>query len=97
MAILTLEEATPSMDATTHIGDLVDLLERLGVEVRREHLGGGGGGICTIRDRRTAFFDLDADPATQLERCVTDLADLPGLETLYVKPSLRELIEQARQ
>jgi hypothetical protein len=81
------------MDATRGMADVLDLLERLDVEVRREHLGGRGGGICAIRGRRIAFFDLDADPATQLTRCLAGLAGLPELDRMYLKPSLRELIE----
>jgi hypothetical protein len=81
------------MDAGQGIADVLDLLERLNVEIRREHLGGHGGGLCSIRGRRIAFFDLDADPATQLTRCLADLAGLPELESMYLKPSLRALIE----
>ena len=83
------------MDPATLLSDVAELLDRLGIEARFEHLGGGSGGICMIRGRRVAFFDLDADPVTRADRCLAGLARLPELETLYVKPSLRELIDRA--
>ncbi len=81
------------MDTTAQLNALVELLGRLGVEVRYEHLGGDGSGICEVRGRRMLFVDLDADQGTQLERCLEATASLPGLDEIYVTPALRELIE----
>ena len=73
---------------------VLDLLGRLGVQVRREHFGGQGGGLCQVHGRRIVFVDLDADAATQLEACVRALSSLPELDTVYVPPVLRELIDR---
>lgn len=84
------------MDITAQLEGVVTLFGRLGMDVRREHLGGDSGGLCVIRGRRVVFVDLDADLATRLDRCLQVLAGLPELDTVYVPPGLRERIEQAR-
>lgn len=84
------------MDSAAQLEGVVELFSRLGVEVRQEHLGGGSGGLCVIHGRRVVFIDLDADVATRLERSVLAAASLPELDTVYVPPALRELIESAR-
>ena len=85
------------MNEAGHLEVAVELLTRLGVAVRYEHLGGAGGGLCTIRGDRVAFVDLDADVATRLERSVAALASCPEVDSLYVPPLLREQIDRARQ
>jgi len=83
------------MEAAAQINAAIELLGRLGVDVRREHLGGEGrSGLCTIRGRRAFFLDLDADLATRAEQSLAALAGLPELEGVYVAPALRELLEQ---
>jgi hypothetical protein len=82
------------VDTTTQFNAVVDLFGRLGVQVRREHLGGRGGGLCQVHGHRVIFVDLDADAATQMEVCVRALSSLPELETVYVPPVLRELIDR---
>lgn len=84
------------MDAIAQFDAAVELLERLEIDIRREHLGGGGGGLCSLRGRRIVFIDLDADIPTRLEQTLRGLAGLPELESAYVTPALRELIEQVK-
>jgi len=81
------------MEETAQFDEVLRLCERLDIEIRREHLGGDGGGICTMRGRRLLFVDLDADPATRLAAAVSALAVLPEIEDLYVPQVLRELFE----
>ena len=83
-------------DAAVQLEAVVDLFDRLGVEVRREPLGGAGGSLCRIRDRHVLFIDLDADAATRLDRSVEALSSLPGVDALYIPPELRERIEACR-
>jgi len=85
------------MDAATQVEAVVDLLGRLGIEVRKERLGGAGGSLCEIRGRRVVFIDLEADLATTLDRCLTALAALPEVDELYLPPELRERLEQLRE
>ena len=83
------------MDATAQLQTVIDVLASLEIEVRREHLGGDSGGLCKLRGRRVVFVDLDADVATRLERCVEVLRGLPDLETVYLAPHLREMLDQS--
>lgn len=85
------------MDPQTQLESLLDLLIRLGVEVRRERLGGSGGGLCRLRGRRVFFLDLDLDRAGQLEACVAAVAVLPEVDALYLTPALREQVDRARR
>jgi len=76
--------------------EIIDLARRLGVTVRHAPLGGAGGGLATVRGQRQIFVDLDADPAEQLAQTLTALARLDGLDTVYVRPDVRALIDAHR-
>ncbi len=69
--------------------EMFKLLRRLGVEVRREHCGGGGGGLCTMRNRKVLFVDLDSDLTTQDEMCLEALRSIPETRSMYMTPALR--------
>jgi len=84
------------MDSAAHVEVVLELLSRLGVSVRFERMAGSGGGLCEVRGRRMVFVDLDADIATRLERSVEALAACPELETVYVPPAIRELIDRVK-
>ena len=84
------------MDALTQFDTVLQLLRKLGVETRQEHLGGEGGGLCRLRGQPVVFVDLDADVATQLSRCVEALAGMPEIDTMYLPPTLREQVEALR-
>jgi hypothetical protein len=72
--------------------ELFDLCRRLEIEVRREHLGGDGGGLCTLKGRRVLFVDLDADQATQFHQSTKSIGALPEIDDLYLSPALRDTI-----
>ena len=82
------------MEASAQLQTVLDVLASLEIEVRQEHLGGDSGGLCKLRGRRVVFVDLDADAATRLERSVQVLRGLADLETVYLPPHLRELLDQ---
>jgi len=84
------------MDAPTQLDALLAVLERCDVAVRREHLGGDGGGLIRLKGRPVVFVDLDADWATRVARCVEAVAGLPEVEFVHLPPVLRERIELAR-
>ena len=81
------------MDTNALYEEAMESLNRLGVEVRQEHLGGEGGGCCTIKGRRVVFVDLDAGVRRRLECCVERLRGLAEVEAMYLSPALRNLIE----
>jgi len=75
--------------------ELLELAARLGVQVRHAHLGGSGGGLATVRGQRVLFVDQDADPEDQLEVVAKAMSRL-DLENVFLRPDVRELIEQYR-
>ena len=83
------------IDIAALLDEAVELLRRLGVEVRHVPTGGGGGGLCRVKGKAIVFVDLEADVATRLDRCVEALAGLPGASDLFASPSLRERIDEA--
>ena len=83
-------------DPDSHLNAVIDVFSRLEVSVRRERLGGGGGGLCTIRGKQVLFVDLDADVATRLDQSILALSTVPGLDAVYVVPAIRERIERIR-
>ncbi len=84
------------MDAIAQFDTVLELFGRLGIDVRQEHLGGGGGGLCRLHGRRVVFIDLDADMATRLQESLRALAALSELESVYITPALRELVDRVR-
>lgn len=85
------------MDPQTQLESLLNLLTQFGVEVRRERLGGSGGGLCRLRGQPVFFLDLDLDRAGQLEAGVAAVAAFPEVDRLYLTPALREQIDRVRR
>jgi len=84
------------VDLQSKLTALMELAERLGIDVRRVPLGGEGGGICTLQGREVLFLDSSADLATQWARSLAGLAQLPEIDKVYVIPELREEIDAVR-
>jgi len=78
------------------LDDVLTVVERMGVEVRSEPLGGEGGGLCRLRGKAVLFVDTMADPATRLRRALEGLMDLPGIEESYLRPDLRDAVDRIR-
>ena len=78
------------------LGDLLELAEQLGLEVRQAPLGGEGGGLAKLRGKEILFVDIDAPGDVQLEKTAAALSRLADrLETIYVKPAVRALLEES--
>ncbi len=84
------------MDLEQRLDSLVGLAEDLGLTIRREPLGGDGGGYCVLRGERILFVDTTADVATQYERTLAALAPLEELEGRYLRPGIREDLDAVR-
>ena len=81
---------------TTAFDELLDVARKLGITVRHARLGGAGGGLARFKDQSQLFIDLDADPADQLEQTTKALAGSPGLDQLFLRPDVRELLDGYR-
>ena len=78
------------------LAELMQLAAQLEIEVVREPIEEGQGGLCRVYDRRYLFVDPTTPLLDQVELFVVALAALPT-DHLYVRPRLRELLERARQ
>ncbi|MEK6643384.1 MAG: hypothetical protein AABZ08_05700 [Planctomycetota bacterium] len=85
-----------SMDLQTRLDILTGLAEELGLAIRREPLGGAGGGFCQIKGQRILFIDTMGDVETRYERTLEALAGLPEIEQRFVPPEIREDIIRQR-
>jgi hypothetical protein len=74
------------------LDELLELLEAQGVTVRKESLGGRGGGLARVRGQRLFFVDSDADSTETAARCAEAVADLVDIEAVYLRPDVREFI-----
>ena len=81
------------MNKQAIIDELIFLLETNGAEIRKEPLGGGGGGLCIVKGKAIFFLDTQgssAEIAVLAAQAVTKVVDI---ETIYVKPQVRQFIE----
>jgi hypothetical protein len=82
------------MDVQARLAELITLAESVGLAIRRETLGGSGGGMCTLKGQRVLFVDTAADPDTQYERTLAALAPLEQVQNHYLPPEVREDLER---
>jgi len=74
--------------------DLLGLLEAQGVAIRHEPMGGAGGGLCALRGTSVFFVDTEASSAEIAIRCAEAVAKLVDIESIYLKPEVRQFIEE---
>ncbi len=82
------------MDTQAILDDLLKLLQTQGVVVRTEAMGGGGAGLCVLKDRRVFFVDSDGpllNTAIQAARAVNEVV---ALDAVYLRPQVRDVVEQ---
>lgn len=82
------------MDLQMRLDELLRVAEEMGLSIRREPLGGDGGGFCVIKGERRLFVDTLADLETRYERTLDALAGMPEIEVRYLCPEVREDIEK---
>jgi len=74
--------------------ELLGLLEANGVQIRTEPLGGSGGGLCTIKGQHFFFVDSQASAAESAVLCAEAVWKLVDIDTIYIKPQVRQFIEE---
>ncbi len=73
------------------IADLQDLAQQLGVRVRYEK-GDFEGGYCILKEERVLLINKRMLPPRKAAVLATALHEI-GLESVFIKPVLREYIE----
>ncbi|MDD5458185.1 MAG: hypothetical protein PHF37_02165 [Phycisphaerae bacterium] len=81
------------MNDSEILEELLGLLEENGIEVRRESLGGQGGGFCVIKGQKLFFADTNADSVDVAALCAGAIAQNVDTESIYLRPEVREFIE----
>ena len=75
------------------LDELLGLLEANDVEVRREPLGGSGGGLCTVKGEQFFFVDTQTTSAEMAATCAEAVGRVVDIESVYVRPEVRQFIE----
>ena len=73
--------------------ELLALLEANSVTIRREQLGGSGGGLCTVKGETIFFLDTQAPSAESAAVCAEAVSKVADTERVYIKPEVRKFIE----
>jgi hypothetical protein len=81
------------MNEQNILEELLALLEANSVTIRDEPLGGSGGGLCSIKGQQIFFVDTQASSAVSAAMCAEAVAKVVDVEQIYVKPQVRQFIE----
>jgi hypothetical protein len=73
--------------------ELLLLLEANSVTIRREPLGGSGGGLCSVKGERIFFVDTQATSAEMAAVCAEAVPKVVDIEKIYIRPEVRQFIE----
>ncbi len=84
------------MDLQGRLDELLRIAEEMDLVIRRVPLGGEGGGYCVVQGERRLFVDTMADLETRYEKTVEAMAQLPGIDSKYLRPELRDDIDQQK-
>ena len=73
--------------------ELLALLEVQRVRIRREPLGGRGGGLAAMKGEKIFFVDTEAASADVATLCADAVLKLVDIETIYLRPEVRLFLE----
>jgi hypothetical protein len=82
------------MDNKAILDELLELLEKNGVKIRKDSLGGGSSGLCKIKNDFIFFLDTDSSSYELATNCAKAISEVVDIETIYLKPEVRSFIEQ---
>ncbi len=75
------------------LDELLAVLEGNGVKIRREAMGGAGGGLCTVKGERIFFLDTESTSMETAALCAQAIPRLIDIEGVYLRPEVRRFIE----
>jgi hypothetical protein len=82
------------MDTRAILEELLSLLDLSGVQIRREAMGGGGGGMCVIKERKIFFMDIDCPVIEMTVIASHSVNELLDIESIYIRPQVRQYLEK---
>jgi hypothetical protein len=81
------------MNEQTILEELLALLEAHRVKIRNEPMGGRGGGLVMMKGENIFFVDTEAPSAEVATLCAEAVTKLVEIETIYLRPEIRQFIE----
>ena len=75
------------------INELIELLNNMGYRVRIEK-GTFKGGFCLLREEKIFLLKKDLEQDRKISILAKNIAEI-GVEDIFIKPNIRELIETA--
>ncbi len=87
-------KSSAKMKTEDILDELLSLLESWQVQIRRESLGGRGGGLCEVRGEKIFFVDTESGEMESAVLCAEVVAELGDIENIYIKPEVREFINR---
>ena len=85
------------MNNTEILEELIEIIKSSGVTIRSEPMGGNGGGLCMVNKKMFFFVDTQASAAHTVEICAKAVKKVTDIESIYIKPQIRQLIEKYSQ
>jgi hypothetical protein len=84
------------MDTQEILDELLALLGQSDAIIRTEALGGGGGGLCELKDKTVFFADTESTTSETARNCAQAVAKMVDIEEIYIKPEIRRFIEDQK-
>ncbi len=76
------------------LDSLIYQIELSGTQVRKEKMGGSGGGLCRFKTKNLFYFDVDASKTDSTIASAKALDELVDIESIYLRPEVREFINR---
>ena len=83
------------MEIEDKLEHLLELTSKLGLEIRFEHLGGTGGGLCQLKGKSIMFIDMDSEPVRRYETLLSAMVGF-DIDSLYILPEIRDDIDELK-
>jgi len=81
------------MNTDKILDELMALLDARGVKIRMEALDESPGGLCRVGEQNILFLDKHTGIDRQIQVCAEAILKLIDIATVYLKPEVRQLLE----
>ena len=87
------------MNDIRKLNALVDLVQQVGVEIRRAPASGDpnahpGGSFVTLQGKEILFLDTSAPTGDQISAAAAAIKNHPELEDRFLPPEIRQLLDE---
>ena len=83
------------MDHQSITDALIELLAEQGVDIRRDGLGNGGGGLCMMDGKKLFILNKDAPSFDRAISCAHAAVEvITDLDSVYLRPVVRDFIDK---